>query len=104
MPARSPCLRRAGALPNAAAAYLHVCRSALLQGGPVELEYLDPADPSLAVHRLYGGSHRQRRRFGTEGASRLGGSPGAAPACLAAAHRSVLVRAAVCREMARRVT
>ena len=74
----------------------------VLRGGIIELEDVGSADPPLAVHRVYGGRHRQHRRLGAGATSRLGGSFGAAPARLAPAHRSVLVRAAVCREVAQR--
>src|SRR4029453_2009485 len=60
------------------------------------------ADSPRGVHGLYGGRHRQRRRLGAAGTSRLGGPLGAAPARLAPAHRSVFVRAAVCHQVAQR--
>ena len=74
------------------------------RGGPNELEQMGSADPPLAVDCLYVGSHRQRRRRGTEEVYGLGGPPGAAPARLAPVHRSVLVRAAVCRQVAEGTT
>ena len=47
-----------------------VCRVALplvsIKGGLIELEYVDSADPPLAVDRLYGGRHRQLRRHGMQ--------------------------------------
>ena len=46
----------------------------------------------------------QHRRLGTGEARRLGGPLGAAPARLAAVHRSVLVRAAVCHQAAKQLT
>src|ERR1700676_5544529 len=76
----------------------------VFRGGPIELEQVGSADPPLAVHCLYGGRHRQHRRGGTEEVYRLGGPLGAAPARLAPVHRSVLVRAAVCRQAAQRAT
>src|SRR5216684_8937212 len=74
------------------------------RGDPIELEQMGSADPPLAVHCLYGGRHGQHRRRGTEEVYRLGGPLGAAPARLAPVHRSVLVRAAVCRQVAQRAT
>src|SRR5262245_8679847 len=62
------------------------------------------ASSPLAVHCLYGGRHRQHRRLGTEGTCRLGRRLGAASARLAPAHRSVLVRAALCHQLAQRTT
>src|SRR6516162_5653685 len=76
----------------------------VFRGGPIELEQMGSADPPLAVHCLYGGRDRQHRRRGTEEVYRLGGPLGAAPARLAAAHRLVLVRAAVCHQVAQRAT
>ena len=75
----------------------------VFRGGQIELERMDSADPPLAVHRLYGDRHRQLRRPGTGGdASALGDLLAAAPARLAPVHRSVLVRAAVCHQVAQR--
>src|ERR1700736_4122518 len=74
------------------------------RGGPIELEQMGSADPPLAVHCLYGGRDRQLRRRGKGEVYRLGGPHGGAPARLAPVHRSVLVRAAVCRELAQRAT
>src|SRR5438445_8438120 len=62
---------------------------------------MDSADPPLAVHGLYGGRHRQHRRRSTEQVHELGGG---VPARLAPLHRSVLVRAAVCHQVAQRAT
>src|SRR5437867_4530550 len=76
----------------------------VFRGGPIELEQFGSADPPLAGHCLYGGRHRQHRRLGTEEAGRLGGPHGAAPARLAPAHWSVLVRAAVCHQVGQRAT
>ena len=75
-----------------------------VKGGPIELEQLDSADPPLGVHCLHGDRHRQLRRPGTGGwdASALGDLLAAAPARLAPVQRSVLVRAAVCRQVAQR--
>jgi sulfur carrier protein ThiS len=72
-----------------------------LSGG---LEQLGSADPPLAVHYLHGSCHRERRRIGAAGTSRLGGPLGVAPTRLAPAHRSVLVCTAVCHQVAQRVT
>ena len=66
------------------------------------VEQVDSADSPLAVYCLYGDRHRQLHRHGTGGwdASALGDVLAAAPARLAAVHRSVLVRAAVCDHVA----
>src|SRR5262249_27629757 len=76
----------------------------LRQGGSRGVEQVGPADPPLAVHRVYGDRHRQLRRPGTGrwDASALGDLLAAAPARLAPAHRSVPVRAAVCHQVAPR--
>jgi hypothetical protein len=76
----------------------------VFRGGPLELEQMVSADPPLAVHCLYGGRHRQHRGRGYRQVCRLGGLLGAAPARLAPVHRSVLVRAAVCHQVAQRAT
>src|SRR5262245_22840422 len=62
------------------------------------------ADPPLAVHRLHADSRRQLHRPGTgrREPSVLGDLLAAAAARLAAVHRSVLVRAAVCCQVAQR--
>ena len=70
----------------------------------MNLEQMDSADAPLAVHCLYGDRHRQLRRVGTGAASRMGDLLAAAPARLSPVHRSVLVRAAVCHEVAQRAT
>src|SRR6185295_12084801 len=62
------------------------------------------ADPPLAVHCLYAHRHRHLRRLGTGEAYRLGELRAAAPARLAPVHRSVLVRAAVCHQVAQQAT
>ena len=69
---------------------------------PMNWNSLDPADPPLGVHRLHGDRHRQLRRPGAGrwDASALGDLLAAAPARLAPVHRSVYVRAAVCRQVA----
>src|SRR6202035_4529763 len=46
----------------------------------IELEYVDSANSSLAVHRLYGDRHRQFRHHGIRPAALLGGLFAAAPA------------------------
>ena len=66
---------------------------------------VDSADPPLAVHCLYGDRHRQLRRLGAgDEPPPLGDLLAAAPARLAPVHRSVLVRAAVCHQVAQRAT
>jgi hypothetical protein len=65
---------------------------------------MDWTDSSLGVHRLYADSHRQLCSHGAcRDASRLGDVLAAATARLSPAYWTVLVRAAVCREAARRV-
>src|SRR6267142_81589 len=54
----------------------------------------------MGVHCLYGRRHCDLQRLGAEGACRLGELRAAGPARLAPAHRSVLVRAAVCHQVA----
>ena len=75
-----------------------------MTGGGNDGEQVDSADPPLAVYCLYGDRHRQLRRHGTGrwDASALGDVLAAAPARLASVHRSVLVRAAVCHQVAQR--
>src|SRR5947209_1933896 len=63
---------------------------------------MDSADPPLAVHGLYGGRYCQRCRDSTKEVHELGGPLGGGPARLAICYRSVLVRAAVCRQVAQR--
>ena len=82
---------------------LKVCRL-VFRGGPIELERMDSADPPVAGHRLYRRLHRQHRRPGRGGAGLLGVPPGADPALPAPAHRSLLVRAALCHQVARWAT
>jgi hypothetical protein len=79
-------------------------RLLVFRGGPLELEQVGSADPPLGGHCLYGDRHRRFRRLGTEGACRLGVLRAAAPARLAPVYRSVLVRAAVCHQVAQRAT
>src|ERR1700754_2037121 len=93
-PAPTPQHLRAPSRPMRAALELFV-----FGGGPSELEQMGSADPPLAVRCLYGGRKHLFRRLGREPAL-LGVLRSAAPACLAAVHRSVLVRAAVCRQVA----
>src|SRR5262245_52473115 len=69
-------------------------------GGPIELEQMDSADPPLAVHGLYGGRHRQHRGNSTEEVQHRGGPLGSGPARLPLFRRSVLVRVAVCQQVA----
>ena len=76
----------------------------VFRGGPIELEQVDSAVPPLGVRCLHVDRHRQLRRHGTGDASRLGDLLAAAPARLAPVHRSVLVRAAVCHQVAQRAT
>jgi hypothetical protein len=61
---------------------------------------MDSADPLLAVHGFYAGRYRQHRRHSTEQVDELDGPFGADPARIAVFHRSLLVRAAVCGQMA----
>ena len=61
---------------------------------------MDSADPPLAVHGLYAGRYRQHRRHSTEEVHELDGPFGGDPARVAVFHRSLLVRAAVCGQMA----
>src|SRR3954468_8544681 len=65
---------------------------------------MDPADAPLDVHRLHRDGHRELRRAGTgDGhASAVGDLLAAASACAAPVQRSVLVRAAVCHQVAQR--
>src|SRR5258708_32275944 len=84
-----------------------VCRVALrlvFRGGPNELEQVGSANSPLAVDRLYDHRHRQLRRHGTGGTSRLGGLLAAAPALPAAVHRPVHGRVALCYQVAQRET
>src|SRR5216683_2928999 len=69
-----------------------------------ELEQVGPADPPLAIHRLYADRHCQLQRHGIGNASRLGSLLAAATALPAVVHGPVLVRVAVCRQVARRAT
>jgi hypothetical protein len=64
---------------------------------------MDSADPPLAVRGLYGGCYRQRHRHSTEEVHEGVGPRGGDPAGLAVFHRYVLVRAAVCSQMARAI-
>src|SRR5262249_54722850 len=57
------------------------------------------AGPPLAVYCLYGGRHRQHRRLGAPGTSRLDRPLGTRPARVAHAHGALHVRAALCREV-----
>jgi hypothetical protein len=61
---------------------------------------MDSADPPLGVHRLHSGRHHQRRYCGTGEVQQQAGSIGSGYTCLAPAHRPVLVRAAVCQQVA----
>src|SRR5436309_2370331 len=65
---------------------------------------MDSADPPLRRDRFHGDRHRQLHRPGTGewDATALGDLRAVAPARLAAAHGSVPVRAAVCRQAAQR--
>src|ERR1700758_2880877 len=58
------------------------------------------ANPPLAVHCLHGGRHHQRRRCGTKEVHGLAGTLSGVSACFTIFPRSVLVRAALCREVA----
>ena len=71
------------------------------KGGSNELEQVDSAVPPLDVHGLYGWLYRQRLRFGwRRRAGLLGVPPGPDPALPALPHRSLHVRAALCRQVA----
>jgi hypothetical protein len=61
---------------------------------------MDSAKPPLAVRGLYGGSYRQRHRHSTEEVHQGVGPRGSDPARPSVFHWYVLVRAAVCRQMA----
>src|SRR5580693_4792278 len=60
------------------------------------------ADPPLAVHGLYGSRDREHHCHCTEEVHRLGGPLGGDPASVAVCHGSVLVRTAVCQQVAQR--
>ena len=82
---------------------IDACRLALrlvFRGGVIEPQQLYSASPPLAVHYLYSGRHRQLRRYGARETSLLGGLLATAAALLAIVHRSVLVRATLCRQVA----
>src|SRR5262245_56780267 len=64
---------------------------------------MDSPDPPLAFNDLYGDGRRQLRRHGIGGTSRLGRLFATAPTLSAPAHRSVLVCATVCHQMAQRM-
>src|SRR5437588_565060 len=87
-------------------ARIEICRraSARFKGGLIELEYVYPANPPLAIHCLYGDGHCQLRRHGTGRTSRMGGLLATAPALPAAVYWPVHVRAPVCHQVAQRVT
>src|SRR5262245_52288845 len=65
---------------------------------------MDPTVPPLGVHHLHGDGHCQLRRHGTGGTSPVGSLLAAAPTLPAIVQRPVHVRAAVCRQVAQRVT
>jgi hypothetical protein len=67
------------------------------RGGPLELEQMGSASPPLTIDGLYGGRHRQHRGYSAEEVFQPDGAHGGGPAGFTADHRSVLVRAAVCR-------
>ena len=69
----------------------------------IELEQMDSADPPLAVSGFYGGRYRQHHRHSTEEVHERFGPPGGDPSRLSVFYRSVLVRAAVCSQMAQQV-
>ena len=73
-----------------------------MNGGRIELEQLDPADTPLGVHRFYCDRHRELHRVGSgiRNASAMGHLFTAAPARFATAYWSLLVRAAVRRQVA----
>src|SRR6476659_8425443 len=74
----------------------------VFNGGPNELEQVGSADSPLAVDRLYDDRHRQLRRHGSGGTSRLGGLLAVAAALPAAVLRPVHVRVSICYEVAQR--
>ena len=67
---------------------------------PIELEQMGSADPPLAVRCLYGGRHRRWRHRSEREVYRLGGPLGGGSTHLTPVHRPVLVRAAVCCQLA----
>jgi hypothetical protein len=69
-------------------------------GGSIELEQMVSANPPLAVHRLHGGRHHQRRYCGTGEVQQQAGPIGSGHTCLAPDHRPVFVRAAVRQQAA----
>jgi len=73
-----------------------------LSGGSLELEQSDSADSPLGIYGLYAGRDRQPRRGDTEEVHRLGGALGGIPARVPVFDGSVLVCAAVCRQVAQR--
>jgi len=74
------------------------------RGDRIELEQMDSTDTPLAVYCLHGGRHRQRRRGSPEQVYEQAGPLGGIRARLAIFHRPVLVRSAICREVAQRTT
>jgi len=80
--------------------YARSFRARLQRRFHIELEQMDSADPPLAVRGLYGGRYRQRYRHSAEEVHEGVGPLGGDPARLAVFHRYVLVRAAVCSQMA----
>ena len=67
---------------------------------PLELEQMVSADSPLAVRCVYGGRHRQRRRHSYTQVYQLDGPHGGGATRISLFDRFVLVRAAVCRQMA----
>src|SRR5215510_7674041 len=65
---------------------------------------MDSPDSPLAFNDLHGDGRRQLRRHGIGGTSRLGRLLATAPTLSAPAHRSLLVCATVCHQMAQRMT
>jgi hypothetical protein len=61
---------------------------------------MDSADTPLAVHSLNSGHHHQRRYCGTGEIQQQARPISSGHSCLAPAHRPVLVRAAVCQQVA----
>jgi hypothetical protein len=74
----------------------------VFKGGPVELEQVASSDPPLAIDCLYRDRDRQFRRHGIGATSSVGGLRAVAAARLAPVHRSVHVRATLCRQLAER--
>src|SRR6185436_7280280 len=71
------------------------------EGGSLELEQLDPADPSLDGHRLHDDRHCQLHCAGARHAAGMGDLLTAGAPLLPSVHRIVFIRAALHRQVAR---